>query len=831
MKTLLDLGLTSAESAQVLRGVHEGAFHLLLGAGASYGCSGGNDVPLKDGASVSQRICRDFDLNLNADEAKRLPLAYEEAQGKDHNKLRRWLRDHFTGCTSTWQSALFRFGWQRIWTFNIDDVLAHAFLADTEHNLASRLEEFDWKQRVTPLTETVGAQQLIYLHGRAVDMGTPNEGLIFSTGEYAAATKAAQQWHASFQTHYLEHPFIVCGASLAEEVDIAEAIRSKNHSHATLGIPSLMVSFSLDEGQKDRMRRYNLIPVVCPLDEFFQVLASDYAEFKKTADVTSDQLPPGYFGRFLSQFRRLDVIDTSAAAIAGTDFYGGDEPIWSDILNGRDAAFVSTAVVERLMAQSTDPFAILVHGHPVTGKTTTLLRAAHAASMAGMRAFWFRHEEGLNAKVAAAYLAVDENAVLFIDDAADHTEAVGEILRICKQDKKPARIVLSARTKRQRGFRMDIADKFRREVVMGPLKNDDLFKLIQKRRKASRLGHHVAKKDTPIVRELQRVCKSELLSCVSHIEFSEPLRQRVRKLLLSAVRSPIDKDFIAKIACVHRFGFSLPIRAALMSSGLAFDDFKHVLDNHLMAEGPVVRDERGIRLRHRILSEYAWSDYLNVDERYTAMSAVVNALAPLINPAVIRAKMVEHLIIREVLDQEQVSRSIGPRALEFYEAHEDLLGWSSRYWDQRALLESRIEGHFPKAYSYSQKAISLERHAFAYTSFGSICMTHALRIYDQDPMNAMKYFMEGEEALTTACDLADRQGMAHEHPYVKFFSSAQLLLRKMKPADTEFGMVLQHYDIWLHRAGASKIFTSAHGAHRLQDVRGSLIKARLRAVG
>ena len=123
-----------------------------------------------------------------------------------------------------------------------------------------------------------------------------------------------------------------------------------------------------------------------------------------------------------------------------------------------------------------------------------------------------------------------------------------------------------------------------------------------------------------------------------------------------------------------------------------------------------MRDSTGLRLRHRILSEYTWADTFTPDERYRAMSFVVAALAPLINPAVINAKGIEHLILREMLDQEAVSSSIGNSALDFYEEQEALLGWSSRYWDQRALLESRIEGHFPKAYSYSQKAISLERH-------------------------------------------------------------------------------------------------------------------------
>ncbi|MCW2037601.1 P-loop NTPase [Xanthomonas campestris] len=829
INTLIDLGFTPAEIGRVMRGVHDGKYNLLLGAGSSYGCLGGDGRPLLDGASVSESICDDFKLKLNDLERRRLALSYEDAKGKDANGLRRWMRDGFTGCTPTWQQVLFKFSWQRIWTFNIDDVLFHAFNNHPEENKAGSLAEFDWKESVTPLSDTLGAQQLVYLHGRASDLGTKNEGLIFSTAEYASATKASQQWHVSFQTHYLEDPFIVCGASLAEEIDISEAIRQKNQSNATTGIPSFIVSHDLDEGQIDRMRRYNLIPISCPLPQFFEILLSEYEVFRKSEEVSTSQLPPGYLERMLSQFRRLDSADTSAAAIRGTDFYGGDEPIWKDILSGRDAEFDATHNASNSLSSSLRRVAVLVHGHPVSGKTTALLRIALQASRMGLKPMWFRHEEGLNAKVVAAYLAVDENVVLFIDDAADHTEAIGEILKICEAEGRSVRIFMSARSKRRRGFRVDIPDRFRQEIYQGPLRHNDLFNLVRKRRRASRLGKNISKSDSVIVRDLRRVCKSELISCVSYIEFSEPLRQRISRILVDALKTKMDRELVARIACVHRFGFALPIRAALLSSGFSFSEFKGIIEGQLLAEGPVIRDERGVRLRHRILSEYAWSDCFTLDERYAAMSAVVHALAPLTNPAVIRAKMVEHLIIREVLDQEEVSESIGTRALSFYEDHEDLLGWSSRYWDQRALLESNVEGHFSRAYSYSQKAISLERHAFAYTSFGSICLSHALRILDRERFSALKYFKEGEEALSMAVELADRKGMSHEHPYVKFFSASTVILRRLDPTDTEFGMIIQLFEVWLARADGSKAFATSHGVRRLKEVRATLVKYQLRA--
>lgn len=827
MTTLFDLGITAADREQLLRGLHEGKYNLLLGAGASYGCEGGDGVELKDGATLSQQIAKDFNLKLNADEAKKLPLTYEEAENVEKDRFRSWLQARFMGCTPTWQQAIFRIQWERIWTFNIDDVLTNAFELNKSNNIFSDVAPFDWKEQVKPLEGTPNAQQIIYLHGRASDLGGPLDGLVFSIPEYTHATRSAKQWHASFQTHYLENPFIVCGASLAEEVDISEAIRSKNFSRA-IGFPSFIVSHGFDEGQKDRMRRFNLVPIVCPLEEFFSIVLRELNEYRKTADAVFSRLKPGTFARFLAQFRRLDTTDTSTLVIKGTDFYGGDEPTWKDILDDLDATFTTTEKAAAILDRNALRYAVLLHGDDVSGKSVALLRIARQALRKGFKPFWFRHEEGVSAEVVADYLSVDDKAILFIDDAANYLEAIGKTLQSAKSNGKPARIFISLRSSRLRGFRIDVADEFRLEFNLNPLRPRDISHLVHRRRRASRLGKHIGMSDSRIIKDLTGICKSELLECVSHIEFSEPIQQRVRKIALAALGTQSQRELVARIACVHRFGFSLPLRAALTSSSLEFNAFKNVLGDNLTAHGILVRDHTGLRLRHRILSKYLWSDLFTTDERYQAMSSVVQALAPLVNRAVIRVKGIEHLILREVLDQEQVSMSTGSRALNFYEDHEPDLGWSSRYWDQRALLESKIDGHFSKAYSYSQKAISLERHSFAYTSLGTICMNHATRVLDGNRMEAMKYFYEGEEALSTALKLTD-PGRAYEHPFVKFFASAAQMFRKLDPHDSEFDAVLQLFRIWTLRAKDSPAFATSFGQRRLREMQALELKQAMRA--
>jgi hypothetical protein len=825
--TLLEIGITPEDREQLLRGLHEGKYNLLLGAGASYGCNGGDGVELKDGITLSQQIAKDFNLKLNADEAKKLPLTYEEAESTSKEKLRNWLRARFIGCTPTWQKTIFQIQWERIWTFNIDDVLTQAFKHNRPTNVFSDVASFDWKEPVTPLESTPSKQQLIYLHGRASDLGGAHDGLVFSIPEYTQATRSTKQWHACFQTHYLEDPFIVCGASLVEEVDISEAIRSKNYSRA-VGFPSFIVSHSLDEGQKNRMKRFSLVPVACPLEEFFSIVLRELHEYKKTVDAISSKLRPGTFARFLAQFRQLDTKDISTPAIEGTDFYGGDEPTWKDILDDLDAYFTATENAAAILDRNIARYAVLLHGDNVSGKSVALLRIAKEALRKGFKPFWFRHEDGISAEIVADYLSVDDKAILFIDNAASYLDAIGKILLYARTNGKPARVFLSLRSSRLRGFRIDISDEFRHEFRLDPIRPKDIVHLVQKRRRASRLGNHVRTSDANIITSLKKICKSELLECVSYIEFSEPIRQRVRKIALAALQDQNQREFVACVTCVHRFGFSLPLRAALVSSGLQFGSFSDVLSGHLKAHGILVHDYTGIRLRHRILSEYIWNDLFTEDERYQAMSSVVKTLAPLINPAVIRAKGIAHLILREVLDQEQVSLSTGSLALRFYEEHEPDMGWSSRYWDQRALLESRIDGHFSKAYSYSQKAISLERHPFAYTSLGTICMTHSSKLLSDNRIEAMKYFYEGEDALSTALNLTGTDS-AYEHPFVKFFASATQMLRKLDPSDTEFDAILHLFKIWIKRAIDSPAYATSYGQKRLREIQALELKQSIRA--
>ncbi len=459
-------GISPSDIALILRGFSEGKYHLLCGAGVSYGATGGDGEKLPLAGDLASEIATRFAVQLDPGEDRNLQIAYEEAKATRSKELHRFLKNRFVGCVPEWQGLLFQFQWQRIWTLNIDDVLERAFEFSPKERLAVAITSCDWKQPLEPRNAALGVLQLIYLHGRASDLDTPREGLVFSLNEYAAATKRFDQWHAAFQTMYIQDPVVVCGARLTEEIDFAIATRTTNQAIVGWGCPSIIVLHHIGEGQAARLRRFGLLPVQANAWDFFLCLKSDLLKYEKSQTDISTGLAPGTKQRFLTQFRKLEEDADFVPSRVQSDFYGGDEPTWSDIRGDKDVILSNVnKALELLRNSSVERYAALIFGQFATGKTTAMLRVAMTSIGLGLRPYWFRNEAGLDVEATANYLQAYPNVVLLFDGAADHSERIGRLLALAKERNTRTRIFMSERTYRLRGFRIDIPDEFRREFA------------------------------------------------------------------------------------------------------------------------------------------------------------------------------------------------------------------------------------------------------------------------------------------------------------------------------------------------------------------------------
>ena len=79
------------------------------------------------------------------------------------------------------------------------------------------------------------------------------------------------------------------------------------------------------------------------------------------------------------------------------------------------------------------------------------------------------------------------------------------------------------------------------------------------------------------------------------------------------------------------------------------------------------------------------------------------------------------------MDQQTVSRLIGTQtARTWYESIREFYDWNGRYWDQRALLESKL-GEHETARSYAERSIQVHPHSFGYNTLGTVLLRMAIQ--------------------------------------------------------------------------------------------------------
>jgi len=826
MRRLEALGVDPLVAVRLVEALADGQYQLLLGAGVSLGAHGGDGRPLKLAKVTAHDLVDAVHLTaLEPHERDDLAFAYEEAKAHDSAALRLHLRARFTNCEPSWQKLLFQFHWQRVWTLNVDDVLENAFRVDEVDGRYGELSSISWKDPFRPPSLANRELQIVHLHGVAGRLMADREAVVFSLPEYSELVRALPPWHAAFQTAYVQSPFIVCGAKFTEEPDFVVATRISNQAERSYGTPSIIVSPSFTQAQSLKLRRFGLTPIAQEGECFFRALLADLREFEANRSRTLSHFRPGVLERFVGQFRRLTP-ERQTGPSAATDFYSGDQPAWEDVLSDRDVTFSTTGGIGRLLSDvGPKCFVATMVGAIGTGKSTALLRLAKISLSSGLQAFLFRNEESLDVTTSLAFLSANPRAVLLFDDGADHSAMIGRLASTAKAEGITCRIVVTEREKRRRAFRLDIADDVRREFELRKMADADIRALVRRRRDAARLGRYIRFADADVVELMKSAWHRELLECLSQIEFGQGFRERIIRYVEAEFSGGADRLFVSAVACVHRFGFLLPLRIAL-SYFSEIDGLKGVLMDGDTSEGMIVRDSWGIRLRHRVVSEYIWKSVLTVGERYAAILRVAEQLAPLINPTTISTKSIAHRITREMLDHDTLNNDIGIETGKLYGELEVAFDWSSRFWDQRALFEYRAD-RFSQAYSFSQKAVSLERHAFAYTTLGTICMKEAVRLIKSEAMRAKDLYFEGVEALDAGRRASERQDLVFEHPFVTFFSQTARFIRMMESSDTDFAVVAEYWETWYRTARESPAFRHEYGNQRLADIQGTWLKLQL----
>lgn len=800
--------------AQLAEGIARREYSLLLGAGASLGGSGGGrDLPTGDG--LRDQLLADFNVDTGGAVVS-LMDAYEAAEHKrDSSGATRtvYLKARFTGCNPPiWQRRLPTYSWHRVWTLNIDDTVQQMYQRAREPRqelYSVNWNDVHWDSEPEDL-------QIVHLHGIA----TEPDALIFSIVEYLQATTAQHAWHRIFGDHFQEQPFIVIGASLRGEFDLAGMIRRGSSSHEIRGLPSYFVAPGITEFQKDFVERNGLIAVDLTADQFFDAIESAVrdAEARIVALTGSGEADiPWQAQAFLEQFAmlRFDVRPPQRPR----DFYLGYDPTWYDIVVGKAAKFPIVDKVVHDLTRFKGPEAAvqsiqIISGPWGTGKSAALLLTAREMLHNGLECCVFRADQKPNVEAIAWWMQRRPNTVLFFDGIADFGVEIDELMQIAQEARISVSIIGVERQKRARRLESDISPEFVRGwYEMRFLSDSDINAVLNTLRTQTRLGRITRWSEQAQYFYFARDCHRQLFTAMSELEGGPGFIDRLEAAFLDADLSPQLRDALYLCSFSYQFGYPLPLGVLTHAVGASSAAILQAVREGELGEWMDVT-ELGFQVRHRHLAKSIVEDQLDEKERYRLTMQLALSLAPRVTRDAIRNRTLAYRIARHVLDADVVSRWVKDKAPSWYAELFNQYGWNARYWEQRALAHLHLNDE-SAARSYAERAVDILGDPFTRTTLGHVILRQLGAALQSGKPFDLKEFNEAVDLLFEA-----RSGSRHrdDYPYTVFFEGSLRILRLLTDRE-HFARVSGEIRGWIEDAESSPLQAYAANRGRLNRVK------------
>ena len=790
---------------KVAQGIAYSEYSILLGAGASVGAIGGNGRSLPTGAGLRDALVAEFGLD-SGEETLTLPEAYGYLQRHRAAEVNLYLRDWFTNCRPSWQALLAEFNWRRVWTLNIDDVVENAF-----GETGRPTESLNWNQRFSDREFATG-HQVIHLHGSATqlhDTGV-SDALVFSLNDYLREVSNPRTWHKVFLDEFAGNPFIVIGARLTEEIDLVDALNRGNTSAKAAGLPSVVVVPEITPIRREQLETAGFVVVEMEGGSFVDELREHYRHVISTlSDVYGPASTPGS-RKFLQQF--IDLRTYSPVLTHPGNFYSGYQPTWANIQSDDDAVLdksvqAANAITEFAQLDSVYQKIVLLTGNPGSGKSAGLLRVAAHLRSAGMFPFLFRGDEYLDKEATIEWLKSVPRSVLLFDDFSDHSRALQELAESCEEQKVRLLAIGADRPGKHRIIGDRISPQyldFKDAYWYGRVTDDDVDRIIGKLHSRGRLG-----KITRWDRERQRehfitAAGRSLFDAMAELEGGAGFKETIAGIY-SSLTSDSLRDLYAAACMCYEVTMPMPTGIGASIAGVAPKALVTLIERE--CRGLLVITRAGIRPPHRITATMAVNALPRPAKAKISFS-LAQALAPHIDERSMRDGTREYRIARDLMNHEIVIRTCGQEeGRSWYERLRPYYDWNGRYWDQRALFESRFEQH-ETARSYAERSVQVHPHPFGYNTLGTVLLRMAIQQGSVASLN--------EGAKNLGLSKVFRAWGRREHPYTGFFTS---LLRYAESwgIDQVPQPLRNAWGDWFLEAQTSQIFSDRQGYEQLLD--------------
>ena len=760
--------------ASVSTSLRAGHYNLLLGAGVSRDSTNrhGN---LPTGEGIRKHLCDLKGAHANSS-LQRVFSTLIPSEIQEH------VVDRFLGCTpGPSLNKLTGFLWHRIFTFNVDDALEHAY---QRAECLQTPSIFHFKD---DFVETTNLSQIpiVHLHGWT---GMPDKGFVFSRDEYVRQTTTINPWMVLLTQLFPVEPFVILGTSLDEvDLDFYLAHRTAVTSREDRG-PSILVEPNPDAITETDCKKYDLLLYKGTAEEFLDDLLKHVPNRPTPIELISRRtrnLLPSTISEiaalsFASDFELVPGVVLQDPSVSR--FFYGQSPTWQDLASNKDVSRPPTTQILRsvdshLNQHPQAPRILLVEDPTGAGKSTLIRRCAFELAATGLNVLLCSPTSRIEPVSSATIVnRIPGPLVIVVDDFADHVVAIREFAEhLVKPD---VMFLCAERSYRQKyiaqalsGFPIEV------EVVSGlRVGRVDAARLIERYREFGLLGAADALRNG--ARFADAIESDPIaIACCRILNYFRPLERIVGSLLDTTSEQAL-KRYLTSALAHHCFrgGVRLSVLSAI--SGRA-DWSRQITIHHELPLSYNDEDHDAFVIPENTTLAPLILDRVSKTNKALLLSVFVdlaNAIVSRVNSQEIKRRSPEARIAARLFDFDQiVFPFLGGHSTRLYLQTKRSWSWNSRYWSQVALMyltrfydsPSSEEGKIAleNACSHARHARTIELHPVVLSTLGKVLFA---QVVENGPA-FVTLFDEAFSVLTKAIELQRNWMRPAGHPFVTLF--------------------------------------------------------------
>lgn len=645
--------------------IDKGEVSLLLGAGFSYKNPTANGLAIPNGDDL-----RDIFLNAckrTAGVRTTLKDAYLLASRILPN-FDDFLADCFTvDEVPKWQSTLFHYPWNRVYTTNIDNVLeiAHAH-AKYSRKLGGEFSFFNYCEPGV-VNNALGAIPVVTIHG---SISKPKDGFIFSTLEYGVSSAQVLDWHNELAARVLMGGLVVVGNQLDEaDIDAHLARRRMIYGDQSAG-KNWIVMPDPDEIKKENYISSGFDVIDSTAEEFFNLI---YATIKARTieEIILDSLPGSRTSRaniramtwFKVAFRpvMLQLDDARRAKGILRHFVTGVEPEWFYIVNSAHARTARVGDLIRTLGitlKSADKGVRIVHvtGPSGSGKTTTIRAALHELVDTYPYIYEYDSANGIDVTLLTDIVrGFSAKTVIVFYGAAEFYYAIVAIANRFKNSDVPLctfiledRVAEYQKSKHQLSGCGSISQSFE----MQPLTVADASCIAEKIEEHGQsfpnFSEYPLERRAGMIVNKERGYSGDLLTALFSLTTHENFEQKIFEDY-SSVRAGIARQALDAVAIMNHLGYSTPIRFVAGFLSVNVDSVLESLQTDL--EGIILKNSQTDKLscRHRIIASYYVNNIISGRGNIDAVLRILTYLSEQFSISDIRHHPLAYQMYRDLI--------------------------------------------------------------------------------------------------------------------------------------------------------------------------------------